>query len=381
MTARLRGPSPAHPTIALNCRFLEKETRGIGRYAQGLAAALRRSRPGDVECLVSGLVAPHLEGAARLLNARRVTPLTGPVWEQTTLPAHLLTHGRPLLVNFVNTAPLLYRRQVTVVYDLAYRRHPEMYSAAFLALYRAVIPRVVRRARIVTISEFVKSELVAMGAPEDRVAVVPSFVAPELLALAAAEPPPSGEGDRYALIVGSLNARKNLRAALEAIRAAAVSGLRVVVVGESATVFRALELDGAVDERVSFAGAVNDAELVRLYTGAHFLLFPSLYEGFGMPPIEAMACGCPVIASSAASMPEVCGDAAYYCDPTSVADMARAIARVAGDAELRERLRARGRARAGRFTLERSAALFERTIEHALAAPSAGPSVMAQGVR
>ena len=381
MTARLRAPSPSQPVIALNCRFLEKETRGIGRYAQGLAAALRRARPGDVECLVSGLVAPHLEDAARLLDARRVAPLTGPLWEQTTLPAHLAAHGRPLLVNFVNTAPLLYRRQVTVVYDLAYRRHSEMYSAAFLALYRVVIPRVVRHSRIVTISEFVKGELVAMGAPEERVAVVPSFVAPELLTLAAAEPPPMDDGDRYALIVGSLNARKNLRAALEAIRAAAVPGLRVVVVGESATVFRALELDGAVDDRVRFAGAVSDRELVRLYAGAHFLLFPSLYEGFGMPPIEAMACGCPVIASRAASMPEVCGDAAYYCDPTSVADMARAIVRVAGDAELRDRLRGRGRARAARFTLERSAALFERAIERALAALSSGAPVMARSGR
>jgi glycosyltransferase involved in cell wall biosynthesis len=100
-----------------------------------------------------------------------------------------------------------------------------------------------------------------------------------------------------------------------------------------------------------------------------------------MPPIEAMACGCPVIASRAASMPEVCGDAAYYCDPASVADMARAIVQVHGDAELRERLRGRGRARAARFTLERSAALFERAIESALTGLPAGPAVLARGIR
>jgi glycosyltransferase involved in cell wall biosynthesis len=355
-------------TVAINCRFLETEMRGIGRYALGLADALRRERPGDVRCLVSRHVAPHLAAGAEKLGARRVGPLSGPLWEQVTLPLHLAANGRPLLVNFVNTAPVLYRRQVTVVYDLAYQRHPEMYSASFLALYRTVIPRVVRTSRLVTISEFVKGELVAMGARPDRVDVVPCFVTPELRKLAAETPRPAVEGD-IALMVGSLNTRKNLRVALEAFKAAAVPGLRLVVVGEGASVFRAVDTRDLADERVTFVGAVSDAELVRLYRAAAFLVFPSLYEGFGMPPIEAMQCDCPVIASRASSIPEVCGDAALYFDPRRAADIAETITRIAGDAALRERLRALGRERAAQFTLERSTRLFTQVIDRALQQP------------
>jgi glycosyltransferase involved in cell wall biosynthesis len=358
-------------TIAVNCRFLEREMRGIGRYASALAGALRGARP-DVECVVSKRVAPHLETEATALGARRVGPLSGPIWEQVTLPAFLATRGRPLLLNFVNTAPLLYGPQITVVYDLAYLRHPETFSAAFLRLYRTVVPRAVAGSRIVvTISEFIRRELVAtFGVAEDRVSVVPCFVAPPLRELARAEirPPAAIEtGSDYALVVGSLNARKNLGAAIEAFRRAAVPGLRLVVVGEGGGVFRPVDVVHGDARDVLFAGAVSDAELVRLYKGARFLFFPSLYEGFGMPPIEAMVCGCPVVTSNAASMPEVCGEAALYFEPRSIESMTAAISRAASDGALRDALRRRGHERAARFTLEASFGRLVGVVERALA--------------
>jgi glycosyltransferase involved in cell wall biosynthesis len=354
-------------TIAVNCRFLEREMRGIGRYASALAGALRGARP-DVECIVSRRVAPQLEAEAARLGARRVGPLSGPLWEQVTLPVYLAARGRPLLLNFVNTAPLLYRPQVTVVYDLAYLRHPETFSASFLRLYRTVVPRAVARSRVVvTISEFVRRELVStFNVPEDRVSVVPCFVAPTLRALARSEPGGSGGGD-YALVVGSLNARKNVHAAIMAFRRAAVPGLRLVVVGEGGDVFRPVDLGDRGGRDVVFAGAVSDAELVRLYKGARLLLFPSLYEGFGMPPIEAMTCGCPVVAARAASMPEVCGDAAYYFDPRNVDEMAAAIGTVANDGPMRDTLRRRGHERAARYTLDASFARLQAVVDGALA--------------
>jgi glycosyltransferase involved in cell wall biosynthesis len=356
--------------IAVNCRFLEREMRGIGRYASALAAGLRSTRPA-VECLVSRRVAPHLEAEATALDARRLGPLSGPLWEQITLPAYLAGRGRPLLLNFVNTAPLLYRPQVTVVYDLAYLRHPQTFSASFLRLYRVVVPRAVARSRVVvTISEFVRQELIAtFGVPEDRVAVVPCFVAPRLRTLARGytdRPAGRAEGD-YILVVGSLNARKNLRAALEAFRRAAVPGLRLIVVGEGGDVFRPIDLGSLAGDDVVFAGAVSDAELMRLYAGARFLLFPSLYEGFGMPPIEAMVCGCVVAAGNAASIPEVCGDAAYYFDPRDVDNIAAAIGALANDAATRDTLRRRGYDRAARFTLEASLARLNAVLDGALA--------------
>jgi glycosyltransferase involved in cell wall biosynthesis len=358
-------------TIAVNCRFLEREMRGIGRYASALAGALRAARP-DVECVVSRRVASHLEPEATALRVRRVGPLSGPAWEQVTLPAYLVTRRRPLLLNFVNTAPLLYGPQITVVYDLAYLRHPETFSASFLRLYRTVVPRAITRSRIVvTISEFIRRELVStFGVPEDRVSVVPCFVAPTLRALAREAsdgPAAAGASGDYALVVGSLNARKNLQAAITAFRRAAVPGLRLVVAGEGGDVFQPVDLEQGGSTDVVFAGAVSDVELVRLYKGARLLLFPSLYEGFGMPPIEAMTCGCPVVAARAASMPEVCGEAAYYFDPRDVDEMAAAIATVANDGEMRDALRRRGYERAGRYTLDASSARLEAVIESGLA--------------
>jgi glycosyltransferase involved in cell wall biosynthesis len=357
-------------TIAVNCRFLEREMRGIGRYASALAGALRGARP-DVECVVSRRVAPHLEPEAAALGARRVGPLSGPVWEQLTLPVYLAARGRPLLLNFVNTAPLLYGPQVTVVYDLAYLRHPETFSASFLRLYRTVVPRAVARSRVVvTISEFVRRELVAtFGVAEERVSVVPCFVAPGLRDLARADShrrPPITVAGEYALVVGSLNARKNLRAAIAAFRRAAVPDLRLVVVGEGGDVFRRVDLDDDGGRDVVFVGSVSDAELVRLYKGARLLLFPSLYEGFGMPPIEAMVCGCPVVAAKAASLPEVCADAAYYFDPVDVGEMAAAIAAVANDGTVRDTLRRRGHERAARYTLDASFARFQAVVDGVL---------------
>jgi glycosyltransferase involved in cell wall biosynthesis len=246
-----------------------------------------------------------------------------------------------------------------------------MFSASFLRLYRTVVPRAVARSRVVvTISDFIRRELIAtFGVPEDRVSVVPCFVAPGLRTLARADShrrPPITVAGEYALIVGSLNARKNLRAAIAAFRRAAVPGLRLVVVGEGGDVFRAVDLDDRGSDLV-FVGAVSDGELVRLYRGARLLLFPSLYEGFGMPPIEAMVCGCPVVSARVASMPEVCGDAAYYFDPRDVDDMAAAIATVANDEAMRDTLRRRGHERAARYTLEASFARFQAVVDGALA--------------
>lgn len=357
-------------TIAVNCRFLEREMRGVGRYASALAGTLGAGRS-DVTFVASRRVAPHLEDTARSLGVRQVGPFAGPVWEQTTLPAYLLTQGRPLLLNLVNTAPLVYGPQVTVVYDLSYLRYPESFSAAFLWLYRLVVPHAIRRSlAIVTISEFVRREIIATFDIEpSRVGVVPCFVPTPFLRAAGGDagPPMNVEAGGYALVVGSFNARKNLAGAIAAFRRAAVPGLRLVVVGEGGVVFRRLEIERGGDDAVLFAGAVSDDELAALYRGARFLIFPSLYEGFGLPPIEAMTCGCPAVVARAASMPEVCGDAAYYFDPTDTDSMAAAITAVARDGELRTVLRQRGLERAARFTLAASAARLHATLDAVLA--------------
>jgi glycosyltransferase involved in cell wall biosynthesis len=175
---------------------------------------------------------------------------------------------------------------------------------------------------------------------------------------APGDPPPAED---YVLAVAETRGYKNLRRLVEAFARAAVPGLSLVVAGGAVDPgLRILAERLGVGGRVRFTGRVSDDELAALYRGARALVFPSLWEGFGLPPLEAMASGCPVAASRAGAVPEVCGNAALYFDPASVEEMADALARAATDDSLRYTLRARGLARAQEFSYERAA---ERILE------------------
>jgi glycosyltransferase involved in cell wall biosynthesis len=158
--------------------------------------------------------------------------------------------------------------------------------------------------------------------------------------------------DAYCIVVGSLDPRKNLQRVLEAIeKLRHLDGIKFVVVGgKNARIFNSEPAEQRPEsESVVRAGFVTDGELKALYENAGCLVFPSLYEGFGLPPLEAMYCGCPVVASSRTSIPEVCGEAAMYCDATSADDIAGKISLMMTDEVLRQRYREMGLARAREF--------------------------------
>jgi glycosyltransferase involved in cell wall biosynthesis len=175
----------------------------------------------------------------------------------------------------------------------------------------------------------------------------------------------------YLLYVGALTRRKNLERALEAFSLITkqMPAVRFVLAGSrtwQGTPVEAIAVRLGIEDRVVQTGPLADADLPPLYRGAVLFVFPSLYEGFGLPPLEAMACGTPVVCSNAASLPEVVGDAALMVDPTDVGGMAEAMRRVLADAELADDLRQRGLARAAQFTWERTAretvAVYERVV-------------------
>jgi glycosyltransferase involved in cell wall biosynthesis len=284
-----------------------------------------------------------------------VGPLRGQIWEQVILPRHA---GSGLLLNLCNTAPLRARQMVATILDASVYAVPEAYSPGFRAWYRVMLPIVGRRARrVITISEFSRRELkryagidparstVVAGSGEHilRTPADPAIL--ERLAL---------RSGRYILAVSSRSKHKNLGGIAQALPLLAGSEFDIVLAGgDNPRVFSA----GAegLDARIRVAGYVSDAELRGLYEHAACLVYPSLYEGFGLPPLEAMACGCPVIASRAASLPEVCGDAALYCDPRDPSDIARAIRAVLDDDAMRLDLRRRGLERSGGFRWSNSA--------------------------
>lgn len=268
--------------------------------------------------------------------------------------------------------PLLYRgRLLVTVHDALFLAMPQYAGGSQRRLYVNVMFRALRRKAdaILCVSDFTRRELVKLTG-KDRGN------------LFTAHPGVDGswfdvEKDRnphlrpYLLFVGLVKPHKNLRALIEAFEEVKdevphdlviVGNREGLITSDETVVIRAATLE----DRVLFTGFVEEDLLRQYFAHADALVLPSLYEGFGLPALEAMACGCPVIVSDAASLPEVCGDAALYCDPRDPSDIAEKIQRLAGDAGLRETLRERGRARAELFTWEACAARTVEVIERVL---------------
>ena len=332
----------------INARFTTQSLTGVQRFASEISAALLRQWP-------AGRTPPIFWAPAR-------GGLAGQAWEQAVLPWR--SRGGVLL-NLGNTGPLARRKQLVVLHDAGVFATPEAYSMPFQLWYRALHRGLAARgAGLATVSGFARGGLAArLGISADRIdllsegadhmgRVAPDTTAVERLGLA---------GRPYVLAVGSLAAHKNL-AALQATAAMlAERGADLVITGGlAAHVFGTAT---ALPKPARYVGRVSDEALRALYAGAACFVFPSRYEGFGLPALEAMACGCPVVASVAAALPEVCGEAALYCDPADPASIARAVGRVLDDPALADRLRRLGVARAARFTWDRAAALLLASIE------------------
>jgi glycosyltransferase involved in cell wall biosynthesis len=300
-----------------------------------------------------------MEPGTSLKRQRRFPWLRGTLWEQITLP--IAARGMTL-VNLCNTNPIFKRRQVVMVHDMAVYDVPNGFSKTFLLWYRlcfSILPRM--EPFVLTVSAFSKRRICHhLKIDESRIAVIPpgadhlDRVVPDHGVIDRLQL----EEDAYCVIVGSLDPRKNLQRVLDAI--AGLSHLRdvqfVIVGGSNQRIFANEGMDAMKrSKQVIRAGFVSDGELKALYEHAGCLVFPSLYEGFGLPPLEAMYCGCPVIASSRTSIPEACGDAAMYCDATSADDIAEKISLMMSYGALRQRYREKGMAHAREYRWDRSA--------------------------
>jgi glycosyltransferase involved in cell wall biosynthesis len=356
-------------TLAVNGVFLTQRLTGVQRYARELCSALGAAAAGRWRIRI---IAPQRRDARVALEPPAGTELivdptrlAAPLWTQVRLPWLVRRLGSPLLWSPANTGTLALRKQVVTIFDASFLARPEWFSRAFRAYYRLLIPRLARRVeRVVTISEFSRIELAKHGVRRaDRIDIVPCGVSRSFRVGADSR---AWQAKRpYLLAVGSSDPRKNLGTLLEAwalLPRNRFPGMRLLVAGGESRVF-ARGSSGAVPDGVELLGAVPDELLPGLYAGAEALVYPSLYEGFGLPPLEAMACGTPAIVSRAASLPEVCGDAALYCDPADPRAIAERIEAVLSDSALRGRLRAAGLAHVTQFTWERAAARMLQILE------------------
>lgn len=352
------------PRVAVNASIIGRQSSGLGEHARGLVRALDALHaPLVIHTALPTAVAP-LRAAVRrapslILPERGLSGhLARMMWTQLALGRRLARDGTDVLVNTIPEGPLASSvAQVTVVHDLIPLDFPGDYPRQQL-YFRRLVPAMLRRARmVVAVSEATRRRVMdAYGLPPARVRTVQNGFDAERF---SPDGPAVGDGGLpYVLFVGNLLPHKNLPRLVEAFaRAAASTPARLVVVGGGRP--RAIAQLRALAERVratvEIRAFVPPAELAPLLRGARALVLPSLAEGFGLPAVEAMACGTPVIVSNVSALPEVVGDAALLVDPLDVAALADAIARVLSDDRLRKELSARGLERAARFSWARCA--------------------------
>lgn len=364
-------------TIYLNGKFTAQPTSGVQRAAACWARALDRrladhtadARPRWVLlCPAEATPAAMAQIEVRTLGPRGL-PLH--LWEQVWLP---VAARDGLLLNLAGSAPLGARRMVAVIHDAAVFDHPQAYTAAFGRWYRFLFRRLARRKPcVLTVSAFSRDRLAArLRLAPERLAIVPEGA--DHLDGVTADPSVLDRlglrGRPFLLAVGSDNPTKNHARLLQAHERLGMDAPPLVIVGRRRPAVFVSGGAGPEDcERFVTLEDASDGELKALYEAALGLVFPSLYEGYGLPPLEAMACGCPVAAARAGALPEVLGEAALGFDPLDVDAIAAAMLRLAGDAALRADLRERGLVQARRHRWDAGA---ERLLAE-LAAYGAGP--------
>jgi glycosyltransferase involved in cell wall biosynthesis len=358
----------APPRIAINGRFLTQRASGVQRFAieaiKAIDALLERdyaALKGRVE-----LLAPRKARDFQLKNIplRRVGFFSGYAWEQFEFPIHAA--GR-LLLNLCMLGPLMARHQILVVHDATARALPENFSARFRAAYGFLLPRLCRRAElVVTVSDFSRREIGKWyGADIGKMPVC--YEGGDHITAVATDPAVLRRldlvGRKFFLGVGVDSANKNIATVVAAFHKAELGDTVLVLTGgRDPKVFG--QIKHIQSEGVRMVGFISDSELRTLYEHALALAFPSFYEGFGLPPLEAMTCGCPVIISEQPALSEVCGDAALRCRADDAAQIMQYMQALHGDPGLRARLVAAGKERARRFTWDSTARFL---LDHCLA--------------
>lgn len=324
--------------IIINGRFLSRRVTGVERYGREIIRLL---------------------GNNYRVEKMRSNGLTGHAWEQFILPSKLRSES--VLWSPANTGPLAVRNQALTIHDLSPIEHPEWFRKSFASWYRLFLPILAKRVQVIfTPSEFVKQKVMKRFGVEKIVVtsngVDLSKFQPNLRRNEYIHP------KEYILFVGSLQPRKNLRVLLKVWHDIKkdFKNLWLVIAGESKNIFG--KTNFATEDRIQFLGYINDDTLPELYANAKLFILPSFEEGFGLPVLEAMACGAPVIVSNGGALPETVGDAAMIFDLSKPETLSAAIQECLTNEQLCTCLREKGFARAIEFSWQASANLIWSTL-------------------
>lgn len=341
--------------FVVNGRYLTQKATGVHRYAFEICNKLHEMGV-DFHVAIPQEIDPGYKFEFKTVKCGS---LKTHMWEQISLPRYLKSIGSPLLISFTGCGPLNYSNQIMTIHDVSHERYPQWFSKNYYRFYHFMMPRIGRKAHaVLTVSEFSKREIVeTLGLKAEKIHVVHSNVPfhskpseDEILNFHR-----DTDAERYIIAVSSMDPRKNFVRLVEAFDKIEDKSVKLYIIGMSFKAFNTPDLQKLINERVHLPGYIPDEALQLMYQNALLSVYPSLYEGFGLPPLESMTYGCPAINSDIPALREVSEDAALYVDPYDVKDMTVKINQLLEDEPLRRSLCLKGLEQIKKYSWDKSA--------------------------
>lgn len=329
--------------LFINARFLTQPITGVQRFAIEISKQIIKNFP-DVHFIApKNILHSDLAEEFKVITTGN---FSGHLWEQLELPMFLKKQNSSYLLNLANTAPIYYPYNFIVIHDMAVFDFSSAYSSLFKEYYQFILPRIGKSAKkVFTVSSFSQERIKAhLG--------ISSIIIPNSVNQKFSQ---SGTliKDKYILAVSSLDPKKNFPGLINGFLSSNIKDHTLRVIGSSNRVFNKSSQVNHYNN-ITFTGYIKDEELKQLYQNATAFIYPSFYEGFGIPPLEAMASGCPTIVSDIPSLREVCGDASIYVNPYDISDIANKLREVCYNSELQTYLHKKGLENIRRFSWEDS---------------------------
>lgn len=356
--------------IYINGRFLTKQITGEQRYAleltQAIDSILDQRDHEEHWCFLvpKGTRLPE-NAVYKHIGLKEVGYLHGHAWEQFELPFY--SKGS-LLLNFCDMAPIFKSNQIVTIHDMALKDHPEFFTKVFLNWHKFVFSFTVHRSKkICTVSNFSKSRLMKYyHLPSNGVCIVPcacsGIFKRDALGIDIYKKWNLDKNKKIILAVSSMSPNKNFKGVVEAFEYLNNDDVQIVIAGgANPKVFASHKK--SINPNIKYVGYVTDDELLMLYKCADCFIYPSFYEGFGLPPLEAMTNGCPVVVSEQDALKETCGKAAVYCNPSNPKNIAEGINSLIDNDKLRTNQIKLGYEQSEKFSWEKSAKVYLSVIE------------------
>ncbi|MCU5459090.1 glycosyltransferase family 4 protein [Bacillus cereus] len=351
--------------IYINGRFLTQKITGVQRVAHEIVKQLDNVNAGmEIIILVPKNTVQRIEIGFKNIKIKEIGFLKGHLWEQLELPLYTMND---LLINFCNTAPLFKKNQIVYIHDAAVYSRPTGYSKNFVRWYKFLYLCTSKFSRkIITVSNFSKDDLIKhLPNLKDKITV--SHIAVDHMDNVGFDDSVLSKNGlkekQYLLAVSSMHPNKNFNLIIKTLEEMNDFNEQIVIAGgQNTKVFSNTFVKK--NPNVKFVGYVTDEQLKSLYSKARAFIFPSYYEGFGLPPLEAMGLGCPVIASTAASIPEVCGEAAIYFNPESSVELKECISKIYKNDQIVEEMRHKGLQRKGTFSWEQTTKILLNELKN-----------------